>query len=194
MGIFNRFKNHKKEKEEDFSQVNQERLQEIANKTYPGLAMYARDVNLSSKLENIYKPGMIIHERGITDATDRFMGMVTTHRYVILSNHMADLSSFEHGTNWSLHVANKDSHFKVLGIDKFDDKTAIFLLHLPDDEDWKLWKTMAFSVDEQLYQMAIERFKEKCNAEIIPELAKQDWLDRCAFPLGMDDQGNLFKL
>lgn len=40
--------------------------------------MYARDVNLSSKLESIYRPGMIIHERGITDATDRFMGMVTT--------------------------------------------------------------------------------------------------------------------
>lgn len=28
----------------------------------------------------------------------------------------------------------------------------------------------------------------------IPELATDKWLDRCKFPLGMDDNGNFFEL
>lgn len=39
MGLFKKFKSNKKDKEVDFSQADQEKLQEIANKTYPGLAM-----------------------------------------------------------------------------------------------------------------------------------------------------------
>ena len=116
-----------------------EQLQAVMDKTYPGMAMYARDVNLPEKLAENYMPGLIIREKAFTDASSRFMGMATTHRYVILSNHMADLSAFEHGTNWGLHTAGKDSHFKILGQHTHRGKTGIFLLHLPDDESWKLW-------------------------------------------------------
>lgn len=61
------------------------------------------------------------------------MGMLTTHRYVILSNHMADMSQFEHDTHWGLCVAQKDAHFKVLGQYTFEGKTGLSAA-LPDDE------------------------------------------------------------
>ena len=112
---------------------------------YPGITLFARDVNLPPELAEKYKAGMIIREKGFTDTTIRFGGMVTSCRYVILSNHMKNLAMLENGTNWGLHVANKDAHFKVLGQVTYKGKTGIFLLHLPDDETWKAYQTMEFS-------------------------------------------------
>ncbi|MGI5894881.1 MAG: ADP-ribosylglycohydrolase family protein [Candidatus Merdivicinus sp.] len=178
----------------DFSNMTAEQLQAVANKMYPGMALYARDVNLPEELAEKYTPGRILREKGFTDASDRFIGMVTTHRYVILSNHMADLSGFEHGTNWGLHTANKDSHFKVLGKVTVQGKTGIFLLHLPDDDSWKLWKTAEFSMDQELYEKAVQRFTIKCKEPPVLELTTPQWLGRCAFPVGMQDDGMFFPL
>lgn len=147
----------------DPKHMTKEQLQAVADKMYPGMALFARDVNLPAELARKYVPGQIIREKAFTDASIRFMGMVTTHRYVILSSHMANLAQFEHGTNWGLHVANKDSHFKVLGLHTHEGKTGIFLLHLPDDESWHLWQTAEFAMDRQLYDMAVQRFTDKCT-------------------------------
>lgn len=93
-----------------------------------------------------------------------------------------------------LCIAQADAHFKVLGQERCGDKHGIFLLHLPDDENWQIWKKMSLPLDESVYQMAVQRFRIKCNAEIIPELSTQAWLDRCSMPLGMDENGRLFDL
>lgn len=178
----------------DPKHMTKEQLQAVADKMYPGMALFARDVNLPEALARKYVPGQIIREKAFTDASSRFMGMVTSHRYVILSNHMANLAQFEHGTNWGLHMANKDSHFKVLGQYTYEGKTGIFLLHLPDDESWHLWQKAEFAMDKQLYDMAVQRFVNKCTQPPVPELTTKAWLDRCAFPLGMSDDGQLWPL
>lgn len=170
-----------------------EEIQAICNKLYPGIALFARDLNLPEELARRYTPGLIIREKAFTDASNRFMGMITTHRYVILSNHMQDMSRFEHN-GWGLHVAQKDAHFKVLGQCTHQGRTGIFLLHLPEDESWKLWQTAEFTLDRQLYAMAVERFKAKCIQPPVPELTTRAWLDRCAFPLGMADNGQFWPL
>lgn len=174
--------------------VDKELLNQIVNKTYPGLGIYVRDVNLSKELAEKYTPGLIIREKAFTDASNRVMGMVTTHRYLILSNHMADFSQFEHGTNWGLHVANSGSRFKVLGTHIYKGKTAIVLLHLLDDDSWEIYKQCQFSVDETVYKMAIERFEKKCEMPPAAELITQAWLERCKFPIGMTDDGILWDI
>lgn len=178
----------------DPKQMTKEQLQAVADKMYPGMALFARDVNLPETLTRRYTPGLIIREKAFTDASSRFMGLVTTHRYVILSNHMVDLSQFEQGTHWGLHVAQKGSHFKVLGQHTHQGKTGIFLLHLPDDENWRLWQTAEFSMDRQLYEMAVQRFTQKCVQPPALELTQTAWLDRCAFPVGMSDDGAFWPL
>ena len=170
-------------------------MKQVADKMYPGIALFARDVNLPPVLAQRYTKGLVIREKAFTDATSRFMGMVTTHRFVILSNHMTDLSQFmEQNTRWGLCVANRDSHFKVLGQSTYRGKTGIFLLHLPDDVSWKLWLTAEFSMDRQLYDMAVQRFTAKCSQLPVPELSTDAWLDRCAFPVGMSDEGEFWPL
>lgn len=41
---------------------------------YPGITLFARDVNLPPELAEKYKAGMIIREKGFTDTTIRFWG------------------------------------------------------------------------------------------------------------------------
>ena len=171
-----------------------ELLEKTINEILPGLAMYVRDVNLAPELALQYKPETIIMERGFTDASCRVMGMITTHRFAILSNHMADLREYEHDTNWGLFVARNNAHFKVLDIYEYQGRTQILLLHLPDDNRWKMFKNVQLSIEEQLIEDSRKRFEDKSVQEPVPELIKENWLDRCSAPLGMSDAGELFDL
>lgn len=168
-------------------------MEEVVNRTFPGLTMYVRDVNLSNEIAKKYVPGLIIREKAYVDASYRVMGMITTHRFAILSNHMANFEDFEHGTNWGLYVANRDSRFKVMAIHEYNGKTLILLLHLPDD-GWKMFQNVRFNIDDEIISSSIERFENKCNMDVIPELATDVWLERCSFPVGMDDEGIFFDL
>lgn len=171
-----------------------EEIEKAINEVFPGLTIFARDANLPAGIADIYKKGMILREKAFVDASYRVQGMVTTHRYIILSNHLKDLSNFEHGTNWGLCVANRDSHFKVLGTHCYNEKTVIVLLHLPDDNRWKLFDGIHISLEEELFDKAINSFKQKIERSPIPELTTKEWLQRCEFPIGIDDKGDLWPL
>jgi hypothetical protein len=82
----------------------------------------------------------------------------------------------------------------VLDIYNCGNKTQILLLHLPEDEDWKLFQNIVLSLEGDLIKTSRERFENKCNEAPIPELATEAWLDRCTLPLGMDVNGNFFEL
>lgn len=170
------------------------KMEQVINKTIPGLTMFVRDVNLPDDIARKYEPGRIITEKAYVDASHRVMGMITTHRFAILSNHMASFESYEHGTNWGLCVANRDSRFKVMAQHEYSGKTLILLLHLPDDEDWKMFKNVVINIEEDMIVSSIERFENKCTLEAIPELSTQEWLERCSFPIGLDNEGNFFEL
>ena len=114
--------------------------------------------------------------------------------YAILSNHMVDFSLIVPDNNCGLCVAKNGAHFQVLDIYSYQDKTQILLLHLPDDERWKLFENVHFSMIDQLIEASRKRFQIKAFSEPIPELCEPDWIERCSAPLGMDEAGNLFPL
>lgn len=174
------------------AEINTEIYEKVITDILPGLTMFVRDVDLSPVCAKQYKPGMIIMERGFTDASNRVMGMITSHRFAILSNHVADFRAYEHDTNWGLFVAQRSSHFKVLDVYEYQGKTQILLLHLPDDNRWTLFQNMEMSIERQLIHDCRKRFENKSVLKPVPELAAKDWLARCAAPLGMDNAGNLF--
>ena len=169
-------------------------LEDAINDMMPGLTMYVRDADLSPECAAAYKPEMIIMERAFTDASNRVMGMNTTHRFAILSNHMADLRDDGDAGKWGLFVADHHSHFKVLDIYEFEGKTQILLLHYPDGDDWKLFGNTHLSVEDDLIESCRKRFEGKCRKRVIPELATEEWRARCEKPIGMDDEGNLYDL
>ncbi len=169
-----------------------ENIEEILNATFPGLLMLYRDANLAS-LGDLYSVGLIIRERGFTDASKRGGNLVTTHRFAILSNHYLDAASFEHGTHWGLCVLERGAYYKVLDVYHQQEKTLITLLHLPS-EHWQFFKNLSTNLDDQVAETARKRFDEHLSSAPIAELTQDDWLQRCRFPLGMNDNGVLFPL
>jgi len=162
------------------------------NNIFPGLQMFVRDVFLEKETEEKYEIGKIIREPSFCDVSGRVGGLITTHRYSILSNHFVDFSFSEHGTNWGLFVCKRDSYFKVIDVYKLNNKTQISLLHL--DENWKLFENNSSNVEEDIIKMVRERFKNKVNMPVIPELATKRWLERLINPIGVDQNNNYFPL
>lgn len=167
---------------------------DLANLVFSGMKRYTRDVNLKPDQFNQYKVGQVLIEKGFTDASAYFEGMVTTHRFTIISNHMSDLSEFEHGTGWGLHVATSGSHFKVLDIYQYKGKTQILLLHLPNDYRWRFYINATFPQECALIDVSRDSFKMKAFKNARSSLTTEDWLKRCQFPIGMSDEAVLFEL
>jgi len=165
---------------------------EVYKATYEGSGLFVHDINLPEEFAVKYEIGDIIKERGFVDMTNRIGQMTTSHRYAIISNHVADLSQFENSTKWNLHTAAAGSKFKVLDNYTYNGKTQILLLHLVDGLE-------EFFVDDSTINMeyvqnARKIFEESFENQVIPEVNSDEWLERCSFPIGMDDKGNLWSI
>lgn len=178
--------------------LSPERIKEIEqafNATFAKLAPFVRDANLEAGFADKYIPGMVIREPSFTDVSYKIGGMVASHRYFILSNHMADLAEYDKDTNWGLCIAQRNSRYKVLGTHSVNGKTGIFLVHLPYENNlWKIINEASISMEASLLEKSIRLFERTYNAPPIPELTTKEWLERCAYPLGFDNAGKPFPL
>jgi hypothetical protein len=154
--------------------------------------MFVRDTLLDKETEEKYIIGRIIKEPTFCDVSQRVGGLLTSHRFAILSNHFVDFNFTEQGTNWGLFVCKRNSYFKIIDIFKIDEKTQISLLHL--DDNWTLFENNSSNVEEDIIKISRERFKNKVNSPPIPELATKRWLERLINPIGIDQKNNYFPL
>ena len=160
--------------------------------TYENSGLFVHDINLPKEWAEKYEIGALIKERGFVDMTNKIGQMTTSHRYAIITNHVANLSHFEHGTGWNLHTTAPNSIFKVLDVFTYNEKTQILLLHLIDNlEDFFIDNS---TIDEEYVSLARKIFVESFENEVIEEVNTEEWLDRCSFPIGMDNKGNLWGL
>ncbi len=154
--------------------------------------MFVRDTNMSADLAKKYEVGKILRDRVFTDATCRVGGLVTSHRVSILSNHMPNLGDLvgenESAAQFGLCVAQHGSRFKVLDNFEIDGKTQILLLHLPNDENWKLFQSLTLDVEDELIKESREYFLHKKDTRPIPEVNSEEWYERLTFPLGFDEK------
>lgn len=163
-------------------------LEGAVNDALPGLQNFVRDLWLAPSQAARYEVGAILRSPRPVEATARVGGMRTTHRIAILSSHMADLSGLTEG-DWGLHAAASGSRFQVVDVFEHEGKTQIALLHLPDDERWRLFDGARLSVIDNLIGGIRERFAAKCGLEPIPEVSSDEWLTRMHDPVGLDGHG-----
>lgn len=189
MGLFNLF--NKKQQQE--KKQNVKALNLAIQQTCSNLIQHYRDANLPSEITNKYQKGMIIKERGFVDATALSGGIITNHRYIILSNHMASLDQFDADKQWALCVANKNSRFLVLGKAEGKGKHVTVLLHLNNDT-WQLFKSIDMSIFQNLLNDCYNNFKHCLDKEPIASVSTAEWLARCQFPIGMSDNGVFFPI
>lgn len=168
------------------------RLKSMYNETFSGLKLFYRDTNLSENLISNYKIGQIIQEKGFTDMSSIGGGLSGNLRYLIASAHAKDISKFNPDSGKIGHfLLDSISYFKVLDVQKIGNKTQIFLLNIPDNAI-SLFKNSTSNLEEEIIEKARKKFKDKVDADLIPDLQTESWKERTKFPLGMSDNGELF--
>ncbi|MPM86372.1 hypothetical protein SDC9_133461 [bioreactor metagenome] len=178
----------------EFQQMIQEYAQNLLNRMLPGLEVFVRDTNLNEDSTRKYKQGMFLRNPGFTDASGRNGGLITTNRFAILSNHMAEMGRFSPNP-WGLHVAQCNSYFKVLSnYTSPSGKHLTILLHLPGDKTWKLLQKIHITQEEELVSMVIERFEKRLQEPPISDLTSEIWLERCSDLIGFDENGKPWPL
>lgn len=168
-------------------------IKDAIQNTCSGLALFCRDADLPYELTHKYSKGMILRERGFVDTTALVGGLKTSHRYLILSNHMTPLFQFSGNKQWGLCVANRDSRFLVLGKAKYKDKRVTILLHLNGDT-WQSFKAIDMSFSQSLLNECYNTIKKCAAMEPIDSVSTDEWLARCQFPIGMSDEGVFFPI
>ncbi|MEA9415182.1 MULTISPECIES: hypothetical protein [unclassified Flavobacterium] len=168
------------------------RLKAIYNETFSGLKLFYRDTNLPENLISNYKVGQIIQEKGFTDMSTLGGGLSGNFRYLIASANAKDLSIFNPDSAKIGHyLLDTIAYFKVLDIQKTEDKTQVFLLNIPDNS-LTLFKNSSSNLEEEITEKAREKFITKRNSPLIPELQTNDWKERTKTPIGMNDNGEMF--
>jgi len=131
-------------------------------------------------------------ERRFTDMTYKGGGLITNFRYLIASANGKDLSAFNPDSARFGHILlASNAFFKVLDIYQTEGKTQVFLLEIPETAvDFFAGATS--NLEEEIIQKARANFDKKVTAEPVSELQAQEWKERTGFPIGMNDQGELF--
>ncbi len=88
-------------------------------------------------------------------------------------------------------MLKSNSFFKVLDIYKIEDKTQIFILEI-SEISIDLFKNSVSNIEEQIIEKARQSFEDKIKMAPIPELQETDWKQKTEFPIGMNDNGELF--
>ncbi|CAM3660540.1 hypothetical protein [Flavobacterium chungbukense] len=168
------------------------RLKTMYHETFSGLKLFYRDTNFSDNLISNYKIGQIIQEKGFTDMSSMSGGLSGNFRYLIASAHAKDLSKFNPDSAKIGHfLLDSIAYFKVLDIQKIENKTQVFLLNIPDNSI-SLFKNSTSNLEDEIIEKAQKRFREKIDLPLIPELQTENWKERTKSPLGMSDNGELF--
>lgn len=78
----------------------------------------------------------------------------------------------------------------MLDIYNIGDKTQILLLQLPDGFE-KIFEGR-IELEDKIIARERKNFHEDLQKEIFEELATAEWLERCGFPLGMNNKGEFY--
>jgi len=172
--------------------MENEQLEQIYNKVFGGLTLFYRDTTLSENLISKYSIGQILTERGFTDMSFKGGGLKTNLRYLIASSNAKNLSAINPDAAVYGHVLlSSNAFFKILDIYKIADKTQVFLLEIPSTAI-DIFANNTSNIEADITKKAREGFESKINLDPIPELQSSEWLARCEFPIGMNDNGDFF--
>lgn len=166
-------------------------IEEVSNAVFEGATFAYRDTCLSENRITKYSSGMIIMERGFVDSSAKGGGIPSNLRYLIISSQNKNMPSILQ--DFGLCTISNSSYFKVIDVFSKNGKTQITLLHIPE-RAIEFFATCTTNFEESIVEQSRENFLAKIELEPVPELEDKEWVERVKDPLGMDDNGNFFKL
>ena len=171
--------------------MKSEEIQPIMNATFGNLVFFCRDLDLDEKYISQYQAGQILEEKAFTDVSYKIGGMVKNCRYLIASSNWRDLSRLNPDSELGHAVIQSGSLFKVLDIQKENEKTQILLLNIPQ-EGVELFSNSKIDIENKIIEKGIEIFSKNLSAAPLEELQSDYWISRTSFPVGMNHKADLF--
>ncbi|HEX2628720.1 MAG TPA: hypothetical protein VHM26_06910 [Chitinophagaceae bacterium] len=169
-----------------------DRLPTLLRETFSQVALFIRDTDLDEKLVSKYEVGQLLAERGFTDMSYKQSGMAKRVRFAIVSNRAADLSQMDpNAARYGFAVLPNDSLFKVIDIYEVKGKKQVMLLHFPTYGAGIMQHAQPEAV-ETIVEQVRKQFDDSLNATPLPDLQEEEWVQRTAFPIGMNDEGEFF--
>ncbi len=174
--------------------MDKEHITRIINEMLPGLTFFYRDADLPDEIVSKYQKRQILRSGIFTDVSGMGGKLVSNTRFLIASNKAIPLYQLNPMVSkWMMHTINMNSYFQILDIIREEDKTQILLIQIPK-EGVALFQSAWINILDDIVAKGRESFEQKKTMEPIPALQEDEWINRTAFPIGMDGNNEFFDL
>lgn len=165
-------------------------IERVMNWILPGLQLFYRDTDTPIDVNETYRVGDILRAGFYIDMSPYAGKPMHRYRYIIASSHAASLMA--PGDRYPLHVLHYNSYLKVMDIYDKCDVTQIFLLHIPAKAIFSPFVgnsllDITFNGELNLVDIARQSLDSKMDLPPRELLEEEEWLDRTAWHLGVDN-------
>lgn len=180
--------------------ISAERMQKIVNWTFPGLTLYYRDSDLPPQCVTKYQPGTIIMARAFVDVASKAGKPTKNTRFIFASSKAAKMFEVNPDVGkWTMHTLCSNSFFKVLDVCQMQGVTQVLLLHIPYKAVELFHNRMVLmlndeNLEDRIRKAARDSLATKLVGPVQQALEEEDWIARTSFPIGMNDDFELFPL
>lgn len=164
--------------------ANQAITSEIRRETLSGLRVYTYDVDLPEEMIPLYKLGKVIIHMDKVYVYKKKRKPDRMVRYMILSNHMEDVSTNEIEADC---FAYEQSYYKVLDVFEYSGRTLITLLHLYSNEYWNVFNDGGMEWTKTIVDNLRKLFIIACD--LGEEVSATDEKSKMSYGIGMNESG-----
>lgn len=147
--------------------------QELSDKAYTNIAIYARDTDLALADFLDTEIGSIYHVKEDIYVRNAFDGLREGMRIYVFSNRLTNASSKVSLSHPNVFTIEKGDYLKLMARTTFHDKSAVFFLHLPK-EQWEEFYKDTGLIDTLLVNYGRREFEVQCEQKENPKT--RDWL------------------
>ena len=166
---------------------------QLWKETFSNVGFFRRDTDLQDGMLKNYRRGAIIQEHAFIDCTYLESGLAARHRYLIITGKARDLHELAGlDPRYGPAIIQRDAFFKVLDVYQSQGRSQVTLLHIPAELVDRLRTQEPNEIEEEMVEAARRDFEQSLQSPTVPALTEPEWTDRVAFPLGMNDEGELF--
>mgnify|MGYP003393309526 CR=1 FL=1 len=166
-------------------------VEKLWHQTFDQCGAFIRDTTLPSGFLEKYQVGLLLKDPTFCDASHKIGGFVAPHRFLIISSNAQCLDKIA-PQPWGLCVWPSGSFFKVIDKIVSQSRAQITLLEIPEGLLRFFAQQELAELEQSFALKARQTFEECMNADPVPELNTDEWRQRLVYPIGIDDQGNLF--
>lgn len=156
-------------------------------------AFLYRDVDLDPATRELYQTGRLFRESNLLVATKKFGGLTGNTRFLIITAQMREIANLAEHIDWGLCVLERNGLFKIVDHQSDTEFHQITLVHVTHELDHFFRSRDSSQLELQLLATTRSQFKTAFGLAPCFELTSPFWKERTAWPLGLNNEGQLLR-